>query len=239
MSVSARNMPNQFVRTAQRTGFGHLISTNQVDANLLNRSALLPIKISDRFYVPNKERPWSVVASPLASGWLTDRHLNVNSKQPRTAEWLRNMSLQELFAWETSVKPLCGANPNSSELAFRCLWENYQSRFLLPLQEISRKHNVSIASILLRWTLQLDHVASTVVASRLLPEHFYWDRQSSGPARLRQLREVVLFELDEEDMEILRELSGWPKQLPQDCFEEQDWLDDKEDLQSTSNGLWL
>lgn len=242
LSVSARNVPEQFLRKAQDVGFGNLISTNQVDANLLDPAALRATMIPDRFALPKDQRPWTVVANALAGGWLTDRYLDTNPRQPPTAAWLRSLSLQERCNWENAVVQVWGekhVKVQSNKREFRSVWEAYHSRLLLPLQQIARKHSVSVASVVLRWTLQQEGVAGTVVACRLLPEHHYWDRKSSGTSRSRQLREVVCFELDAEDMERLWELSGRTEELPNEDFHEQDWLESDDGMVAASNGVWI
>lgn len=71
------------------------------------------------------------------------------------------------------------------------------------LEDVALKHRVSLASVALRWALQLDHVASVVVACEVGESSD--DRPFDRP---RQLRQVFRFELDEEDMERLWDASG-------------------------------
>lgn len=243
MSVSARNMPEQFVRRAQAAGFGEMIVTNQVDANVLDTSALRhPAGIPHRCSGPSSgEAPFTVVAGALAGGWLTDRYMDANPRQPPTAAWLRSLSLQERCNWENDVAQSWSMAHVKGErkASFRPLWEAYHTRLLLPLQEIARKHNVSVASVVLRWTLQLEDVAGTVVACRLLPEQHYWDRQSRGTSRARQLREVVSFELDSEDMGRIWELSGRREEKPRPGMNEHDGLASNGRRAGSYDGLFI
>jgi hypothetical protein len=74
------------------------------------------------------------------------------------------------------------------------------------MHEIAQKHDVSVSSVALRGTLQMQHVAATVVSCRLLSS------EDVNPQVLRdrpkQLRQVFQLQLDDEDMERLWEVSG-------------------------------
>jgi diketogulonate reductase-like aldo/keto reductase len=77
---------------------------------------------------------------------------------------------------------------------------------MFTMHEIAVKHEVSISTVALRWTLQAQDVAATVVSNRMLSS------DDEDPRVLRdrpkQLRQVFKLDLDDEDMEQLWEVSG-------------------------------
>ena len=116
--------------------------------------------------------------------------------------------LAERRQWNTHVRAWTkrkgyqsSGDPRDSDL---CLWNIYQEELLSPLEDMAQKHGVSVASVLLRWSLQLDHVASTAVTCRLV----YPDDGAKRRPRAQALREVFTFCLDDVDMAELWELSG-------------------------------
>ena len=239
-AVSGRNMSNQFWQQAQRVGLGSLLETNQMDANLLNPDSIRRTWRDESLREPTSPPvPWTVVSHPLASGWLTDRWWYVDTKKQSAARLYQDLSTNERDYWKRVVttgpwaRPKHTASPNNNnnnnnnnsdggggEDDFHHWLNYYQQQILAPLQDMAHKHSTSIAAIVLRWTLQMPHVAGTVVTRRLLPEHCFWNLQrhssqsntssssSSPERRIQDLRQVFRFELDEQDMERLRELSG-------------------------------
>ncbi len=95
------------------------------------------------------------------------------------------------------------------------------------LHHIALKHRVSIETVVLRWTLQLDYVSSIVVQSDLR------DLEEQKQLQPQRLRKVFSLELDDEEIDQLWEASGCEKpcaSLP---------LLDFDDLQLGGNGLFL
>jgi len=257
--VSARNIPSdQFLFMTQQAGFGHMIITNQLDANLLDPANLLHINESNHDMLLQQQqestrRPLTVVASPLAGGWLTDRFLDRaidGSRQlpPVSTRWLKQLSFQERRQWQCGIVESWSLKhcPNNNHDDIRVLWQAYHDKLLSPLQEMAHKHGVSIASVVLRWILQIENVASTTVACRLLPNRHYWDeRRRDNQNRAQQLRQVFQFELDDRDMDDLWELSGQiiekQQQQPVDVdFGEHDWLGQEDHpTMETTSGLFI
>jgi aryl-alcohol dehydrogenase-like predicted oxidoreductase len=178
-------------------------------------------------------------------------------------DWFSKLSAPEKANWNRNVvqggwtrhREWSGNEEDINEPpSFRSTWEMYRAQVMTPLQEIARKHDVATASIALRWLLQADRknfpaeneqiyplLASTVVSCRLLPEHFCWDRPYTYPSkRIQQLREVVKFELDEDDMECLWTLSGGNTHESALGDTDETWLSSDEDrLEASSTGLFL
>jgi len=74
---------------------------------------------------------------------------------------------------------------------------------LTPIHDIAYNHQVSMASVALRWALQVDHnLASLVVSNRIGRD------VDSSMTRARDLREVFTFELEQEDLDCLEEAAS-------------------------------
>jgi Aldo/keto reductase family len=192
---------------------GRLIETNQVDGNLLN-----PKRLSTPSLLPAGKQsvvPWTVASNVLASGWLTDRYVKeLNGKRPPPpATWFQSLSAPERVSWQSNVVSSTWGQAFSDDTV---RWKGFQQQVLPVLVEIARKHCVSVAAVALRWALHEGHgnVASSVtVACRLWPDHVYdWEEQQRRHGECRtqrpkQLRDVVKFALDDDDLALLREIS--------------------------------
>lgn len=166
--------------------------------------------------------PAILASTPLAGvGFLTDRFVHEESE---------NLSLQflgsERFAFEDYVRATTTTSTTISKEEMSSLWNHYQKKLLPALTEIAWKHGVvsgGVSCVSLRWLLQCknNHVASVVVPTSLnLAENEngnpYYDNYSMRNGRFRQrrpkslykqLRDVFTFQLDEEDLERLAQLS--------------------------------
>lgn len=225
-SVSGRNIPPLTIRSAKNYGF--TLDSNQVDANLLEPSAYSP---EHRLLCQDLDMPL-FLSSPLAGGLLTDRYVGRES-MPKLWEFRlaeRRQWNSNLHAWADrqgfTRDKLCEGD--------EWLWDAYQSKLMATLQEISQRHGVSIASVLLRWTLQLDHVASAIVTCRLANP----DDGLKRKRREHELREVFRFRLDDEDMKELWEVSGRnePQHLHGDFDEDEEFF---RNMEENENGLLL
>lgn len=222
-TISTANMPCSTLEHARRVGLDHLIATNQIDANLLNP----PFSMQSR--KSSSPPKWTIVSNSLAGGWLTDRFGNSNEHntimrlRPASQSWRENLSTCEQSNWDTMVVQKWGSkhvkSSNKNKEIQQNVWDAYQSTLLVALEDIARKHRVSIAAVVLQWTLRCDsYIASTVVACRVLPDHCYdWktrqqqhtlDSSSYISSRVKDLRGVVRFQLDDDDMARLSEIAG-------------------------------
>jgi aryl-alcohol dehydrogenase-like predicted oxidoreductase len=246
-SLSARNLSPQLWFKIQHVGMGHLLSTNQVAANLLDPTLAMMQK-----HQFDGKALHTVVESPLAGGWLTDRFGVLDyKKQVPTARWFSQLSPKEREIWQTAIvhgvwsaKHLCD-DPSHKKKDFPYFWRAYQSKLMMPVRDIANKHRVSMASVVLRWTLRLENVASTVVGCRLLPGHHYWDiNRPVHPGTLNRnqsLRQVFQFDLDDDDMEILSEISGFREQESREAYDEAELYNADRDgpMRSTLSGLFI
>jgi diketogulonate reductase-like aldo/keto reductase len=262
-SISMKDCSNEMYKKIRQADLHSLLYTNQIDANICRISPLiLPQHIgivsSD---ITELQIPNIVAANPLAGGWLTDRFWGEKLQRP-TSEWIQTLSYKEKWNWEKNVVQEWLSSVSEKSLSptdYHSIWDTYQAQLMKPLHDIARKHSVSISSIVLRWMLQQQErqkqhhstdvqicdVSSTVVSCRLLPEQYYWDiyqPHTTVNERVQQLREVVQFALDDDDMNILWNLSGHNNRHLQgqssNDLNEFDTFSNK-DAELLSNGLYI
>jgi aryl-alcohol dehydrogenase-like predicted oxidoreductase len=221
-SVAGKSLDWRLIREAHRCGF--YIDSNQVDGNLLNPT---------NFDNPEQKLACEdlgtklLVAGPLAGGLLSGRHYvePQEGRRRRSRDSRRLSPSQEMEdARLRRNRPLFNPSEShhlettlvqwgerhgqqdSDDLLSAARWKLFQSKMLQTMHEIAQKHDVSVSTVALRWTLQAQHVAATVVSCRLLsPEDVNPQVLRDRP---KQLRQVFQLHLDEEDMERLWEVSG-------------------------------
>jgi aryl-alcohol dehydrogenase-like predicted oxidoreductase len=221
-SVAGKSLDWRLIREAYRCGF--TIDSNQVDGNLLDPT---------NFDNPEQKLACEdlgtklLVAGPLAGGLLSGRHyMEPQEGRRRRRRDSRQLSPSQEMEQARSRRNRPPFNPSEShhlettllqwgerhgqqdsdDLLSATRWKLFQSKLLSTMHEIAQKHDVSVSTVALRWTLQTQDVAATVVSCRLLSS------EDVNPQVLRdrpkQLRQVFQLHLDEEDMERLWEVSG-------------------------------
>ena len=195
-SVCGCNIPALTVRTMNDYGFR--IDSNQLDVNMLNPDAhsMDQALLSEDLHVPIF---WS---SALAGGLLTNRY---NGVEVMPKLW--QLRLAERRQWNTNLPIWAdrqGYTKGNLDQDDKWIWDAYQLKLLSALEQMAQKHGVSISSVMLRWSLQQDHVASVPVTCRLV----YPDDGLKRVPRQQELREVFRFKLDDDDVEELWGLSG-------------------------------
>lgn len=212
--VSARNMACDQVRMAAECGFP--ISSNAVPGSIF-QSIPPELLHPDIGSVAAEEPPTppTIITSPLAGGFLSGRYLG-RSLPSSISGFESRPCLAPLLAWGRRRSRAKG----HEALNFATLWNEYQET-LTSLNEIARHYyGVDIATIALRWLLQhgLSHhpsisVLSAVVSTNLPPSTGFLNRYDARPddieSRIRSLRRVFSFELSEEDMYQIFDLSLW------------------------------
>jgi aryl-alcohol dehydrogenase-like predicted oxidoreductase len=165
-SFSGLNFPPSLIQMAEACGF--YLESNQVSLSLLNRKNMLQYAAFPSM---------SFVASePLACGLLTDDFYS-NSCSPRSSPFITFLSSRQ-SRYINALKDTCEE---------RRPLERYLLKLMGVLRQIGWKHNVSISSVALRWTLQQKQL--TVVSTRV-----------GQVDRSQSYREVFTFELDREDL---------------------------------------
>lgn len=185
-SIGGKNIPPKLLREAAACGF--TIDSNHITLNLLD-----PTQYTHEMRLACHDLGIKLLlSSPLGGGLLTNRYFQTRAEPP---PW--EMTPTERNYLVKVVSPWARKHSHDGR------WRVYQHVMMDTLGDVALKHGVSVASVALRWAMQLDHVASVVVACRL-------GKLSDGSPfdRPRQLRQVFQFELDEEDMERLWDASG-------------------------------
>ena len=194
-STVAKDWPTGKLRLANDCGL-HVDSSNFL-CNILNsyNYSMEQTLASSDLGVPLGVR------GVLAGGFLTDRY--VESKfEPVRFSGSEEYHQKSLRQWAGREYSEC--------------WSKYCRELLPVLGEIALKYRVSIASVAIRWSLQLEHVECATVSCRLDQNQ---DLQSK---RQKRLREVFSFQLDEEDLGTIRKISG--VQDPGTPTRKSDWM---------------
>lgn len=275
--ISARHLSDALYFSMQRAGLADVISIQQRNANLVSPSSCIQSSSSSTFWRPTPDL-WTAAENPLAGGWLTDRHvqhstdLRKDQQQQPWESYQQQLSVREREQWKIILNWAQRMHPdlqqrqnNTDSASLQDVWQIYRKELMDPLVEMSRKYDVSIASVVLRWTLQQGEqkqssvlrdsmVSAVVVGCRLGPEQFHGGWSARHPPthptqRIQQLRQVMQFRLEDDDMELLNQLAA-VKQIPppatattkNDMFMDDDALLkrlDKGELVETAHGLLI
>lgn len=221
-SVAGRGtFPASLLREADACGFR--IDFHQLPLNLLNPTKDYNAELLKQ--CKDTDTPL-IVEDALAGGLLTDRHVN----QPAEPY---------LFELEAREKPHMASLhswANRRVGKAKSSWPRFQKDVMGVLDNIALKHRVSVGTVALRWTLQLDSVTSALVGWEMYRTDIF--------DYAKALREVFELELDEQDMERLWEATGCEKpnlETPGFDFENLDGLEEDDNgLFLPSNGkLWI
>lgn len=228
-SIAGKGFTPMALRDLDRNGFR--FDSHEMDINLLNSNHYY--NAESKLAAADLDLPL-LASSPLAGGLLTSRWhgkvyppLSREMASPQQHKYI----LTALRKWCHTQQQTPSKSAPLSELQ---VWDQYQKKVLPLLDEISQYHEVSLASIALRWALQLDHVGNTAVRCNLMKEDE--DIQGNLSRRLKHLRDVFRFELSGEDMDRLGELSKSPQSDMEKAMDEEE-----EELRRMmrNRSLWL
>ena len=147
--------------------------------------------------------------NPLAGNFLSDAFVGRSQTPSRASGW---KDIQKWFdIKEKSMKNIhdeCGKGVSDTEL-----WEVFQSEVHRTLLQLSWKYEMSIATIVLRWSLQEKMSSSGKLSpsSVVYPLFLMEEPEDLLAKQLRDLRDVVRFELNDEDIEELNAIAARPK----------------------------
>lgn len=201
-SISGSNFPLQAMDEMERNGF--TLDYNQLSCNLLD-----PSKYNDYLKYGKMSRSNNkkiVTSSVLAGGLLSGRYSNIPISQLNRDGVPSDtyMSPSESWSYRNELlKTWLPNQQNENSSRYHPLYV-FNKKLMRVLEELSYKHQVSIASVALRWSIQLEQVGSVVVSSSLNTKFSNDDRPYT---RQRDLRQVFSFCLDEEDVLRLWEVS--------------------------------
>ena len=199
-SMGVGNIKSEKLRRDLTTYFGDRIDFEEREGNLL-----LPI--------PGLHKPKNNLrmSNALAGGLLTDLY-NINDRR-RGKNNLRPSTDPELQLTNDNMKLLKEWSNRRHEQQ-TSTWKEYQDDVVSQLDWIALKHDVSISAIALRWALECGDSAATgglgeePIVSSVLAEIDFDDPKGDFAQKLIELRQVFRFQLDEEDKEILDDITA-------------------------------
>jgi aryl-alcohol dehydrogenase-like predicted oxidoreductase len=272
--VQVQNLPRSWYTSIFRANLHHVLDAAQFDWHLAKvrpfsepAGRRFSSTGDDNIVLPTCGL---IVAGPLLGGLLTDRYLghefahSVSSIESPSCRFHMKTTLPE---WERRIMDMekkkrderrsFFSSATRSTAATRLgagvtlsYWARYQSTILTTLQFLSRKHQVSMAAVAMRWTLQdgstaargsfPDPLLSVVVASRFgLGSN---DENNSlskwRQNRIRAARQVFTFALDANDLGLLRDMAGWDEPSAEETDGSFDVFDHGR-FPPTSSGLLL
>ena len=182
-SISTKGFPPSLLRSAYDCGFH--IQSNDVVGNLLHAESLKRQEILD-----DHSSVSHLISSPLGGGILTQKYCGYRE--------MAQMPLQT----ENAFHSLLGSDKTQPRTNF----DRYRT-VMDTVENIALRHDVSVESVSLRWLLQLKNSNSISVGTRL-SMNLEEEQEGQKFNRHRTLRQVFAFELEEEDMQLLAEVSG-------------------------------
>jgi diketogulonate reductase-like aldo/keto reductase len=206
----------------QREGLIRSISGNDFSKNSLHKiqssgfdldSIRIPCNVLDPTKYANHggEKTKLILNSPLAGGILTDKFYDLENRNrdktgiPRL-DLLTKSELHQLNSSIYRVWRLNYQKKNGVQISKSQAWRLVESSVIGTLHQIAVKHNADLASVAIRWAMQMDKIGSVSVGSSLNA----LDDNDSPFSRPRSLRKAFTFHLDEEDMSLLQEITGGP-----------------------------
>lgn len=186
-SISTKDFPIEIVDPAMSCGFD--ISYNDICGSLMNTNNI-HIEVNEYKHL---------ISSPLAGGLLTNQFHQYQ-------EWEQlPVSAKKVF---NSLICDSRCSSNDGGIAGNIdKWKRYRS-IMDTLEDMALKYQVSVESISLRWLLQLDESNSISVGTKLGMD---MAEEQGGSAYSRQynLRQVLTFDLEDDDIERLQQVSGF------------------------------
>lgn len=198
-SVGVEDWPESLSKQARSCGF--IIDTQQQEGNLL----LPPLRSLEECETADW---WT---NPLAHNFLSE---NLNFLADRTPP-VHVKGWNIVQRWYTiKQQKRYGKQVTSESIKSPEMWKAFQQEVRGPLRHLAWKHEVSIAAIVLRWSLQEDITTKdqVMLASSVVYPLFLVEEPGEQVARqARDLRDVFRFQLDDEDLEILEKVMALPK----------------------------
>ena len=207
-SISTKHFPPKLLRSVINCGFD--IQSNSIYGNLLNTDNLR--SDSELGILCSAEKISRNINAPLGGGLFTDNVLHMSTRRKDTL--LRMHSSNKSKITSASQK-----------------WEKYQS-IMNVLYQLSHKYQVSIETISLRWLLQLnEEVGDSIIVGSNLGMDLREQQGGKPYNRQHDLREVFTIALEDDDLELLSEISG------QSCKEFHE--DNEHKIDFNNRALWI
>lgn len=201
-SVGVENWTEELLKQAKSCGLAASIDVHQQSGNLL-----LP---PPRSMMKNGSGA-SLWTNPLARNFLSNNLsvLTVHSPPTHAKGWSDVQRWYDLKHQKRRLRK----DDSAGAVASSEVWKTFQKEVHEPLRDLARKHEVSIASVVLRWSLQERSMDKKIAraSSVLYPLFLVDEPEGQLSKQLRDLRDVFRFELDEEDLELLCDIVALPK----------------------------
>jgi diketogulonate reductase-like aldo/keto reductase len=202
-SIGALNWPDALIQQAFNYGFG-------IDLHQRNGNILLP---PAQFTTAHEtlQAPADVWTDPLVSNILSNNFLFSRNPPTYSKGW------KDVRTWHGMKSPKHTSQQDAALISDSKVWTGFQKDVLSTLQDISRKHEVSIATIVLRWSLQeKEHQKDKGIhASNVLyPLTLVEEPENHLSKELCGLRDVFRFSLDEDDLHLMESISAQRKSKP-------------------------
>jgi aryl-alcohol dehydrogenase-like predicted oxidoreductase len=211
-SIGVENWPSALIRQAQRCGLTTNIDVHQHSGNLVlpppaAADTATTTSTSTTVGLAQQQEWWT---NPLLCGdFLSESYLD--RRGPPTQEV---QGWRQIQTWNTLKRGTGRVSEHDKEYSIK-VWRRFQKDVLEPLQYMSRKHQVPMSAIALRWAMQQPQqlpqrqgpkgtTTTTTTTSTVVPFRVGRDQpETILPQQLRGFRDVFRFELDEEDFEQL------------------------------------
>lgn len=196
-SIGVENWPADLIQAAKACSLS--IDIRQRSGNLL-------LMNPEDMISPSDVTEWWT--DPLANNCLSTAFVGRSEPPTHASGW---KGIQTWFDLKYSNKKK--SYESRKHAADKMLWRVFQEEVHAVLQELSRKYEVSVPTIVLRWELQEKVTArrhlspSSVIYPLLLVE----EPENHLAGKLRELRDVFRFELSHEDLVLLNAIVASPE----------------------------
>lgn len=199
-SIAGKDFSTATIRAIE--GCGYHLDSHRSSFNMLTTDTSL---VEHQLLASDVGTP-NIFSNPLAGGLLTDRFAGqvFPLLSPEVGPGRHKLFINTLQKWARIQAQKQGEGDET--IPYILAWNQYQNKFLPVLQHIALKYRVSIASVALRWTLQLEQSGGTIVGFDVMKE--VENESGSLSKKMKSMRDVFRFELDDEDLEAIRTVSS-------------------------------
>ena len=192
-SISTKDFPTEIIGTALSCGFD--ISYNDICGSLMNTNNI-QIEVNEYKHL---------ISSPLAGGLLTNQFCKYQ-------EWQQlPVSAKKAFN-SLMCASICSSNDEGIAGNID-KWKRYRS-IMDTLEDMAFKYQVSVESICLRWLLQQFNESNVISVGTKLGMDMAEEQGGTPYSRQSDLRQVFTFDLEDNDMKRLRQVSGFTSATP-------------------------
>lgn len=223
-SIGTKGFGTNDLKVIKNAGFSP--DSNEIACNLLN-----PSNYANHLGDETK----LILSSPLAGGLLTNKFYSISNRlrDKNGSPSLTYMSVSESEQYRTSLNQIWRLNyenKNGVKISKKDTWRLVEKTLIHTMYNIAAKHSVDIASVAVRWSMQMNNLGSVAVGSSLGA----LDWIDVPFRRHHDLRKAFTFQLDEEDMGKLLDVAGGSLVPPTDIEG-----NNQEQIDFNNKKLWL